>query len=691
MTVILSEKRPEKDPTAPDRVSKDEQKVDNSGETDKAPDNHDELPADLKNLSDRFVDSVTAKVYQVSPPIDKLSGLFQDFYAVAVNHINTHTTSQSSRPKSQSLSSTSSSTSLSSISSTAKRLRAKATSNASLDRSRKSSEQESSDQQLLTPEEIAEKKEARKALENKRLALEELIERRVCENTYDQIWRHQSTHDEAKDEKLRSRTAALSLVGIGLKDLGVDIGEKENMEAKILNQKENEIREQLQKARNELFAMNDTKYPLGKLLHLKMAHKSIVDTLAQFHPSSSADEVMPMLIYTLITSRPEGINIISNLYFIQRFRNETKIDGEAAYCLTNLEAAISFLETVDLASLRADEMLSGPPKSVSRPNTPSIDIFDPLLNLPTPQISSIPTEKNNVTLRQKIAKPGPIQIKRQSAPPQTRSRGLSDLLQSSPAALGAAGDAVFNSADQGLETIGNSLGDSYKFLMGKLKGRNDDVDDNKTEIIEITSELVGTLQNNEDLKNSPSPLPSTEIRNRVRADSGAKVEEKLLLVNGSKPHKNKNIDSSKRLTLLDDSLEKSSVLSPSLPSPNPALMESMRNLGNTLNPINRISGMGVMRAFGRGISPSPHTLTNQSAAAVSKINAISNDEVTELTTVTPNITPVLLQKEMTIKIAPPITKFMELQTPGDMKLNEVMELLRDYRRLAGALKDLGAI
>lgn len=33
---------------------------------------------------------------------------------------------------------------------------------------------------------------------------------------------------------------------------------------------------------------------------------------------------------------------------------------------------------------------------------------------------------------------------------------------------------------------------------------------------------------------------------------------------------------------------------------------------------------------------------------------------------------------------------MELQSPGDLKLGEVLDLLRDYRRLAGALKDLGA-
>lgn len=41
----------------------------------------------------------------------------------------------------------------------------------------------------------------------------------------------------------------------------------------------------------------------------------------------------------------------------------------------------------------------------------------------------------------------------------------------------------------------------------------------------------------------------------------------------------------------------------------------------------------------------------------------------------------------TPKIKPPNKRFMELQNPGDLKLGEVLELLRDYRRLANALKE----
>lgn len=42
------------------------------------------------------------------------------------------------------------------------------------------------------------------------------------------------------------------------------------------------------------------------------------------------------------------------------------------------------------------------------------------------------------------------------------------------------------------------------------------------------------------------------------------------------------------------------------------------------------------------------------------------------------------------QIKPPNKRFIELQNPADLKLGEVLELLRDYRRLAGALKDMGA-
>lgn len=568
--------------------------------------------------------------------MDKLSALFQDFYAVAATHINTHISALSSRQHRQG----SPAPSVSSLSSTASKIRAKAVSISSKERP-KAPERRESEQQMLTPHEIAERKRARKSLELKRLALEEAVERRVCEKIYDRIWRHRSTQDEAQDEKLRSKTAALSVVGIGLTDLGIDLGQESSDESE--EDKEKDVRQWLEGAREELIAMNDEKFPLGKLQHLKAAHKSIVDTLTNFHPSSSADEIMPMLIYTLITSRPEGIDVISNLYFIQRFRNENKIDGEAAYCLTNLEAAITFLETVDLASLRADEAPSGPPKSNSRPNTPRSEHFDPLTTglKPTLGVSAPEVSSASATPTMSKSETSPSSTLRPSL--KDHNRRLSEMFQP-PAAFGAAGDAVLNTADQGLKTIGNSLGESYKFLLGKLRERQEESTSEKTDLIvpktlDDARKLVSSTPppDDDDSVSGASSLHSPENPERKRADSGAKPDDKVLsMIGGRKMARDGSVDSSrsasssKKVSFTPERAEKApSPLHKPPPSPtaptNPAIVESMRNLGNSLNPMTRIAGMGMMRGFGRAApAPPPATTKPIPDLGVAELSTVSS-------------------------------------------------------------------
>jgi hypothetical protein len=550
-----------------------------------------------------FIDSLSAKVHPTPPTVDKLSGLFQDFYAVASTHINTHISTLSSRQHRGS-SPTPSSSSL------ASKVRAKAASINSKDRPRIPPERKDSEQQMLTTDEIADRKRARKLLEHKRIALEEAVERRVCEGIYDRIWRHRSTQDEAQDEKLRSKTAALSVVGIGLTDLGIDLGQESSENPDATEDKEKEVREWLEDSREELVAMNDEKYPLGKLQHLKAAHKSIVDTLSHFHPSSSADEIMPMLIYTLITSRPEGIDVISNLYFIQRFRNESKIDGEAAYCLTNLEAAITFLETVDLASLREDEAPSGPPK----PSTPKQKI-DPMTLGPSPAGLSTP-EVNKELASPSILKTPPTPSTLRPNVQPIGNRRLSDMFQPPAQVLGAASDAMLNTADQSFKTIGNSLGESYKFLLGKLKERQEDPaspDVVVPKTLDDARKLVSTPPPEDDGSVSGgSSLHSPEVNERKRADSGAssKPDDKLLsMIGGRNMTRDRSTDSIRSAGSGNKKVafaEEGEKLVPSplhTPTPvsggNPAIVESMRNLGNSLNPMKNFAGMGFPTAFGR--------------------------------------------------------------------------------------------
>ena len=310
------------------------------------------------------------KAFSEPPTIDQIAELFQEFYLRASSSISIHIASLRSK-----------------LNREASPTPAKAGV-----RSRTISGKKSSDslappgsdgsQQMLTASEVTERRKQRKMLDYKKLLLEEAVERRACEKIYDKIWRHKSTLDEVKDEKLRSKTAALALVGIGLRDLGIEF--KEDSGSTI-----EDFQEALAPAREGLMKMNDEHHPLGKLEHLTNADKVIVEILSSMHgSSSSADEILPTLIYTLISAPMEGINIISNLYFIQRFRAANKVDGEAAYCMTNLEAAIGFLEEVDLSTLREDELPEGP-KKIPGQQTPIIDKAEPFPSLPAAATTTV--------------------------------------------------------------------------------------------------------------------------------------------------------------------------------------------------------------------------------------------------------------------------------------------------------------
>lgn len=569
------------------------------------------------------------------------------------------------------------------------------------------------EQQMLTPQEISERRKSRRLLEQKGIALEEAVERRVCERVYDRIWRHRSTLDEVRDEKLRSRTAALALVGIDLEDLGIKFEESSSKSKEVIDA---EVEKWISKAREGLLKMNDAQYPLGKLQHLAAAHKSIVDLLTSLHQSSSsADEILPTLIYTLITSPPEGINVISNLHFTQRFRATSKIDGEMAYCLTNLEAAISFLETVDLASLRSDESLEGPPKSSSRPSTPRDDSHDPWS---FPQRSGENSEDSIAIVTATVAQPKSTAASHpleksleftkitQSVSPAHSGR-LSQIFQPPADALGAASDAVRNSADQGLKNIGNTLDNSFKFLFGRLREQHINGSESDTQrgvILPLTLEdarkLVdpkSTLEEEGDISRASSIAEQAG----TAVESPMRLDDRILgIFAGQRDRSADSAQSSgsgRRVSLAAESSrakEKSpspsvSSTTGSVPLLSPSIqhdhahagntaIESMRNLGNTLNPLNRFASMNVMRGFSRS---SPIATISP---VVSTAPATSDNSIPETPTPTIKDRTQLLSKSPG-SISPPIQRFMNMADANDLRIGEVEELLKDYKRLASAL------
>ncbi|GAA5980249.1 hypothetical protein JCM5350_000886 [Sporobolomyces pararoseus] len=105
-------------------------------------------------------------------------------------------------------------------------------------------------------------------------------------------------------------------------------------------------------AASELRKMNQYKAPRDKLICVLNCCKVIFGLIR--HVSSSledqgADTFIPFLIYVVLQANPD--HLVSNLQYIQRFRNPEKLAGEGGYYLSSLNAAISFIETLDASAL----------------------------------------------------------------------------------------------------------------------------------------------------------------------------------------------------------------------------------------------------------------------------------------------------------------------------------------------------
>lgn len=93
--------------------------------------------------------------------------------------------------------------------------------------------------------------------------------------------------------------------------------------------------------------------PKLKLMALIKAHCAIADAVAS-SSAGDADTVFPLFVYSLM--RSDLSDWWQNFRFIQKFRRASELSGQGAYCLTNFEAAIHFVEqfTVSPSDLSSD-------------------------------------------------------------------------------------------------------------------------------------------------------------------------------------------------------------------------------------------------------------------------------------------------------------------------------------------------
>ncbi|GAA5864778.1 hypothetical protein JCM8547_009229 [Rhodosporidiobolus lusitaniae] len=65
--------------------------------------------------------------------------------------------------------------------------------------------------------------------------------------------------------------------------------------------------------------------------------------------TSSADLILPLLIYSVVRANPP--HLVSHLNLITRYRSDSLLRGQLSYCLTNFSAVVEFITNIDVSAL----------------------------------------------------------------------------------------------------------------------------------------------------------------------------------------------------------------------------------------------------------------------------------------------------------------------------------------------------
>ncbi|KAF8141497.1 hypothetical protein EV363DRAFT_1391949 [Boletus edulis] len=105
----------------------------------------------------------------------------------------------------------------------------------------------------------------------------------------------------------------------------------------------------LEFAQQELCKVNHYKAPRDKLICILNCCKVIFGLLRHLRKDEGADSFVPVLIFVVLKANPD--HLLSNVEFINRFRNPAKLQSEAGYYLSSLMGAVQFIETMDHTSV----------------------------------------------------------------------------------------------------------------------------------------------------------------------------------------------------------------------------------------------------------------------------------------------------------------------------------------------------
>ena len=414
-----------------------------------------------------------------------------------------------------------------------------------------------------------------------------------------------------------------------------------------------------------------------------------LDEPKPFEPTPvSGDVILPLMIYSVVKSNPP--HLLSHLLYIQRFRNES-FGGEESYCLINLLAVAEFLENVDLAALglQAEGMnTSGlSPLPVARSRSASVGSVDGVT--PTPattgfdsgaaarlrgrveqQVDAIAGSANKVlsgvvdtsfgVLRALL--PGGQPEQTVSQPPEattpeqkpgfgllSRETGFSiaTLAASLPIARQRSNQSNTTVDEGGQQMMDVSRPSSRMSKHSKVVGAVDEVHESSQESEEDSEEEE---EEEEDGEHDTRSIKSFESmmnkrkRRRMKASLGRKsIADRLA-----------NVPGLQKLSHALDPKSGSDTKVCAIASTNP-------------------SRFADPDLYIQSISPN---MTKNSLVST----ALRNGDGTPLSSRVPSPVP--------MRIAPPVQRFLEC-SEEDLRVSEVRDLLREYRRVVEGMRALG--
>ncbi|KAK0188691.1 hypothetical protein F5146DRAFT_983263 [Armillaria mellea] len=211
--------------------------------------------------------------------------------------------------------------------------------------------------------------------------------------------RRQITADDLERDRVLSQRIAL----FGwIEEIHLDIPEGEGSKGFLMF------------AQQELLKINHYKAPRDKLICILNCCKVIFGLIRHLRTEEGADSFVPILIFVVLRSNPE--HLLSNVEFINRFRNPVKLQSEAGYYLSSLMGAVSFIETMDHTSLsnitqeefekNVEEAIQSLPNDADSPAIPHFTTEPPTLL----RSDSTPSSHAGEESAQPLSLPTPAQI-----------------------------------------------------------------------------------------------------------------------------------------------------------------------------------------------------------------------------------------------------------------------------------------